>query len=131
MKKLISISFLIIAVSFLFGLLSGCSNEKEKLTVTCSCTPKYTSANTDPPQADDPYLLTCIYNGNLDGVKKTASKFHLNESKVPNAVAWAVKCNQPEILSWLLDNGWSANPNDYDSPLKTACEQSCAVLNWR
>lgn len=128
MKKLIAISLLIIAVSFFLGGLSGCSNKKEKPAISCSCARKSASANIDPPQADDPYLLTCIYNGNLDGVKKTASKFHLNESKVPSAVAWAVKCNQPEILSWLLDNGWSANPNVYDSPLKNACEQSCAVL---
>lgn len=120
----------IIGAVILLGIVTDSSQDKDdgKLNIQCSCKPKFTSASIDPPRADEPYLLTCIYNGNLDAVKKTVAKSKLNESKVPDAVVWAVKCNQPEILSWLLDNGWSTNPNDYDSPLKIACEQSCSVL---
>ena len=118
----------IIGSVIFLGIMSNCSQEEEKLEITCSCVPKYTPANLAPPQGDDPYLLTCIYNDDLNAVKKTVSKFNLKETKVPEAVVWAVKCNHPEILSWLLDNGWSANPNDYDSPLAVACEQSCSVL---
>lgn len=117
-----------IGIILFLCLISTCHQEGETLDIKCSCVPDSTSASMDPPRSDEPYLLTCIYNGDLEAVKKIASQNDLDESKVPAAVEWAVNCNQPEILSWLLDNGWSANPNVYDSPLAVSCKQTCTLL---
>ena len=73
-------------------------------------------------------MLTCIYNGNLEDVKKLVKKDDLDKESVPNAVDYAVQCGNPEILDWLLDNGWDANPEQYDSVLAKAYKINCKIV---
>lgn len=105
---------------------SGCSDDDYGIEkVKCTCT---TSKDITPPSPDDNYLLTCIYNEDLNAVKAVVDEQDLDEDDVPTAVIYAVQCGNPEILEWLLDNGWSANPEVYDSALACAYKVNCKVV---
>ena len=105
---------------------SGCSDSDYGIgEIKCTCgSPK----DITPPSSDDHYLLTCIYNGDLNTVKSVVDNYDLDEDDVPSAVIYAVKCGNPEILAWLLDNGWSANPEAYDSALASAYNVNCKTV---
>lgn len=122
-QKGICLLFLIICMV----IISGCSGDSDVPEIKCSCKAA-NSSEAEPPSGNDPYLLTCIYNGDLKAVKDIVSKHDLDEEKVPGAVMMAIKCNQPEILEWLLDNGWSANPEQYESALATAFKYNCTLV---
>lgn len=122
-KKVFSVCNMIL-IMIIFA---GCS-DIEVPEIKCTCKKKADLSGVRRPDMDDSYLLTCIYNGDLEGAKKYASKHDLDEKRVPSAVMLAIKCNRPEILEWLLDNGWSANPEQYDSALATAFKHNCKLV---
>lgn len=114
-----------LSVAALLLFVCGCSDDDGIGEIKCTCS---SIKNDVSLQSNDDYLLTCIYSGDLEAVKSVVKKQKLNKKKVPYAVSFAVKCGNAEILEWLLDNGWDANPEVYDSALATAYKVNCKVV---
>ena len=121
MKTMLFAAAVVVALMF-----SGCSDDDYGVgEVVCTCkAPQYI----EPPQEHEHYLLTCIYNGDLEVVKSVVKKHGWDKDDVPYAVNYAVKCGRAEILAWLLDNGWDANPETRESALVAAYKVNCQVV---
>ena len=121
MKTLLFIAVLIITFA-----INGCSDTDCDIgEIECNC---IIQKNITPPSPDENYLFTCIYNGDLNAVKSVVKKYDLDDNDLPTAINYAVECGNPEILAWLLNNGWNANPKLYDSALFTAYKVNCKVV---